>query len=622
MVVMTGRISTPHQDMHNIDASHAACEKYLRELYTGETKIVRLGERGSGNKLSRIAINEAKRLIATRTVDLVILEDLSRAYRNPAFQFSFAHLCVDHGTRLICYGDAIDTADEQWEIMLNVAVMRHSATVPEVRRRVRRTADHTFQRGGMVGKVGFGYRRVSAEEAAQGSGERVAKVPTDSPVLSEMRNQVLRGATYEAVADWLDDERILPGQYSVNGQWTGKLVETTLRNPMLHGERRFRETIHQLIYATGDHRREKNRDPLFRVVPELAHFTLEEHQELLDYMDARKRRRGESSRKDVSRKRTYWPGQHLLCAICSEPMYWLSRGQLRCCNAGPGRPRRCWNQTVVQAEMIRTKVLPALLEELRRRPTVYRQIVSAAWDESRRALQRASGRRESLMTEIREQERQVKEVTDLLLKLKSESLMGRLTEAELHLKRLRSELKALDADGDSPTVLPTMEMIEENLETVLLELSRTSYSFDELLRQMLPEFELIPVQALDSGQVRPRVRLHVPAGDGADATELIIDAFEEPLQIRFARAAADLKSSNSTWTLKQIGDALGLHKKVVCDALKYHTLMQAAGLAVPYRVLTVAPERAPRWRKQSLQGGTPEPRSDPGDPRPPGKSMA
>jgi len=168
-VVAIGRISTVHQDLENIEASYRYVEEYLRRLYHGPMRIKHLGEQASGMLTERATIREAEDLIATGEVDLVIAEDLARIYRNPRHQYNFVQDCVDTGTRVICVGDNLDTADENWEITMGAAALRHGLHIPDTRRRVRRTATHCFHNGGMVQKIRYGYRKLSPEEAASGA---------------------------------------------------------------------------------------------------------------------------------------------------------------------------------------------------------------------------------------------------------------------------------------------------------------------------------------------------------------------------------------------------------------------------------------------------------------------
>ncbi len=128
----------------------------------------------------RDTIEAAEEWIRSGVVDLVMAEDVSRIYRNPRYLWAFVQDCVDQDTRVICPADNFDTADEEWEAMLTIACVRHGLAIPDVRRRVRRTATHTFDKGGMVLKTRYGYRKLSREEADSGNfgpiGLRIAKV--------------------------------------------------------------------------------------------------------------------------------------------------------------------------------------------------------------------------------------------------------------------------------------------------------------------------------------------------------------------------------------------------------------------------------------------------------------
>ena len=99
-VLVLGPISTPHQQLESIEASYAFDEQYLKSRYQGRLHLKHLGERGSGLRTDRPTIMEAEEEIATGTWDLVIMEELSRAYRNPRHQYSFVQDAVDAGA---CY---------------------------------------------------------------------------------------------------------------------------------------------------------------------------------------------------------------------------------------------------------------------------------------------------------------------------------------------------------------------------------------------------------------------------------------------------------------------------------------------------------------------------------------
>lgn len=607
-VILIGRVSTEHQNIENIDASYEESERLLRKIYDGPVQIKRFGERGSGWKVSRRTIQEAEAEIETGQWDLVLTEDIGRAWRNPEYQYRLTHLCVDSRTRLICIGDGVDTADPNWKPILSAAIMRHGMTVPETRRRVRRTATYAFHKGGMVLKVCFGYHRLSIEEAASGEfgpvGLRIAKVEAATSVIREMRERVLRGEQYSLIASWLNGEGVEVGPYVVSGEWTGRLVEDILKNPILHGLRRFRDHEHQLIYKTGEHRREKNPHPETELVPELAHMTREEQESLWEVMRQRAPapRCSPHPRTGTPRKLTLWPGQHLRCRICGGLVYWQGRSDLRCSNASPGRPRTCWNQVLIDSRIVRAKLLPLLLNQLRQQPPLLSQLIDAAWHEFRRVLQRSERSTSDLEAQLRELRRDLSQLTDLLVqRAASPALLKRFDQTELEINLREEQLLAARHQGEQRELFVSRDDVVARLEDAILQLASTSFPFGRLMQRSFPEFFVVPVQALDTPQVHPRIKLLLPPlADGGEGTWLVIDAFESSLPIRFARQCSDLKKDADGLTLVQIGKQLGIGKKAVCEALKYARLMAERGTADPYVELTSPPIAASRWRTRSL----------------------
>ncbi len=288
VVVVIGRISTSGQDIENIDASYRVVKAYLADIYDGEMDIRFLGERASGMLTDRSTIREAEDLVNRGIVDLVISEDLSRIYRNPRHQYNFVQDAVDAGTRVICIGDNLDTADENWEVSMGTAALRHGLFIPDTRRRIRRTATDSFHKGGQVTKVRYGYRKLTKEEAASGEfgpeGLRMAKVGECTPVIHEMRRRLMKDRMVAPVVDWLNDEGISPGSYVKKGRWSKSGLKELMRDPILSGTRMFRDTLYSPIFKTGKHLRSKNPQPEFEQCPELAHMTLEEQKSMLDAM--------------------------------------------------------------------------------------------------------------------------------------------------------------------------------------------------------------------------------------------------------------------------------------------------------------------------------------------------
>lgn len=622
-VMILGRISTVHQNEENIEASYRYAEERLRQLFTGEIEIKHLGEQASGMRTDRPTIIEAEEEIATGEWDLVLAEDLSRIYRNPRHQFVFVQDAVDFGTRVICFGDNLDTADENWEVTMGAAVLRHGLHIPDTRRRVKRTATHAFHRGGMVQKLQFGFRKLTKEEAASGQfgpkDLRIAKVPELTDIIHKMRDLILAGMPYRAIADRLNDEAVLPGPYCTSRRWASRSVVEVFRNPLLSGTRTFRKCVSMPIFRTGRHRTIPNPEqPETEYYPELAHLTPEEHAEVLAVMDARlaehprHRKKFGKLFKHRPRSSSLFPGQLMRCGICGELLYWISPKQLQCRSARSDAVHRCWNHVQVMAEQVQAKVMPWFLEQARRCPEFWESFVESAWQEYQSTRSRS--------------DKEVSRVDDRILDLEARAanlvnaveqggdlsiLVAKLRDVQASLEKASSEKQALLDCGSGQVALPTREEFVARIDAAVLELAKSSMNFAALLRPLFAEFVIYPVQALDTDLVRPRARVRLcltPAAealpDGSDVAISIdacasatFDLFDPAVHIQHALACVAAKDQHPENQLRTIATRLGINYMTVKRALDYAKLMQAEGTGDdPYRVLTSEPANASRWR--------------------------
>jgi DNA invertase Pin-like site-specific DNA recombinase len=620
-VLVVGRISTIHQNIENIDASYRFVEGCLKKMYEGPISYKHLGEQGSGMRTDRATIVEAEDEIATGSWDLVITEDLSRFYRNPRHQYAFVQDAVDHETRVICIGDNLDTAEEGWEVALGAATLRHGLHIPDTRRRVKRTAQHAFHNGAMVQKVRFGYRKLSAQEAGAGGhgsrGLRIARESACTPIIREMARRVLEGAAYSAVARWLNDQEIAPGPYVTTGVWTGKLVQDLLRDPILHGTRTFGDVLSRTIYSTGRHKRRKNPEgPETEHHPELAHLSEEEHRALIRIMDERAGANRHASGPGHTlynrpRARSIWPGQHARCAACGALMYRYDDDQLKCKGAFRAKGEgSCWNHVQVSCQEVRDRVLPRLLDHCDQFPGFRRALADAAWSELQARERCRSRVHRAADEEVAALEKRVGNLTRAIeLGGDLDALVRQLAGVEEALKAARRRRAEQISSAASGPALGSRDEVERQLGMALRVLARTSFEFADLMRRVIPEFVIVPVQALDSGLVRPRARLTLRLSAltvGADAVvspapspgdlPMVIDLFEPPLHIKAVSACDGAKRADPGLSLEKIAARTGYGRMTVKRALAYARLMATEGTGEPYRELKQRPSMASRWK--------------------------
>ena len=619
-VVAMGRISTVHQDIENIEASHRYIQEYLSHIYKGPMQVTLLGEQASGMLTDRATIREAEDLVASGKVDLMIAEDLARIYRNPRHQYCFVQDCVDQGTRVICVGDNLDTADENWEVTMGAAALRHGLHIPDTRRRVRRTATHCFHKGGMVQKIRYGYRRLSADEAMSAQfgpkGLRIARRPECTPIIRGMMDRIIRGDSFASVADWLEAEGIEPGPYVEGERWTARLVVELLDDPILSGTRTFRDTICRPIFKTGKHKPVKNTEPETEHRPELAHLSAEEHEALRREIARRRAIRvsktgSRAKRRGIPRCRTFWPGQAAVCGVCGGPMYYSGR-HLRCRNSLPRFGGSCWNHVQVSAELTQRWTCRWLADFLSTDAELRQAMVNIVWEELDRPRRRATRNRPDLGREIAALERQAANLAAAIATGgQLTTLLEKLRAVESALEKARAA-RAAESDGAKdaePSI--SKRQVEQSLAEILGQLAANSFEIAGTLRRIFPQFVIQPVQALDSGQIRPRGRLTLrPAavleaagreskGQFADGELcIVLDLFDPPVHIFHLQSCLAAKESHPNMSLKAIAVLLGVNHMTVKRAFDYARLMQRAGASEPYREVHEPPHSASRWRRR------------------------
>ena len=613
-VIALGRISTIHQDVENITASYRYIENYLGRVYRGPLDITFLGEQASGMRTDRATIRQAEDMIAAGGVDLVIAEDLSRIYRNPRHQYNFVQDAVDVGTRVILIGDNLDTADENWEVTMGAAALRHGLHIPDTRRRVRRTATHAFHQGGMVQKIRFGYRKLSREEAALGAfgpkGLRIARIPVATPIIVDVSRRVIAGESYAVLADELNERGIVPGPYVTSGRWTSRVLAELLGDPILAGLRTFRDTICEPVFRTGRHRTLKSNTPETARYPELAHLSEAEFASLQEAIETRKRRRQtpkeSSARRGVARSRTFWPGQALRCGICGQ-LFHLAGRTLRCSQSSTRSGRRCWNRVQIKTTLVRRRLIEWLLPMVESAPDCRRYLIDRLYEFKRLLTSKTDAAEAAAVRKHEALRRQSEHLASAIAQGgKLDALVRRLQEVDAELKSLgkrasRTSRRQGATHGGHAA---------DDLQSMIEPLWEQSYPFADWLRRLIPDFIVYPAQALDTPQIRAVGILDVrldrftatetpDIGDSPRTFQIELPLYEESQPVKLLPACTALRREHPDWSLRRIAEQLKSNVMNVKRALDYARLMSAAGTDKPFQVLRQAPIAASRWRLRS-----------------------
>ena len=287
------------------------------------------------------------------------------------------------------------------------------------------------------------------------------------------------------------------------------MVRQYLENPLLHGERRRSQVKVERLRTRGHKVRRKNSNPLVKCWPTLAHLSTEEHEQILDEMNRRKKEHPRLRNKrqgalkkldDRLQSKTLFPGQLMTCSVCGGLFYWIGRDCLKCCNAGDPREGACWNHVQVDPTIARNgikQLLPRLIDE---QPAVTRVFLESVTAEYTAALRRENRELDTVAAQIKSLERERGHLIEAIKGGRIDSLVQELRVTEQKIAQQQDRQKALEQKSKSPALPPSRDEIRKALPEILDHLLKESYDFSDLLRRVIPVFEITPLRAVDSGK--------------------------------------------------------------------------------------------------------------------------
>jgi hypothetical protein len=196
------RISTDHQGQKSLEDQEALLRRFVHEHYSGHVRWSVVTGRGSGEYLDRKELAQAEELIESRTLDLIIAEDLARLCRRVK-AYEICEAAQDCGTRLIAINDHVDTARDDWHLGALFSVFRHESYTRDTGRRIRRTLRNRFAQGASS------IRSYMDMSNIRGPGPTPTSARTRRPAPSTTSGSgSSRGATYSEIADWLNAQNL------------------------------------------------------------------------------------------------------------------------------------------------------------------------------------------------------------------------------------------------------------------------------------------------------------------------------------------------------------------------------------------------------------------------------
>src|SRR5271165_257216 len=411
------RISTVHQDLHSLDDQEALLRRYIADHYDGPVSYHFLKSQGSGECVDRRELLEAEERVESDSVDVVICEDLARICRRN-YAVIFCENCQDHDTRLIALNDSIDTGRPDWQMNAMFSAYKHESYNKDTSNRIRRSLRNRFTQGGIVQTTIYGYIKPPGTKRDA----ELSKDPHAEPIYDEMFRRLEDGATFAEVADWLNGLGIPPGPYCRCDHWDHAMVARVVSNPIVKGVRVRNKKMSRRINKTG-RRRSVDAPPAERLERNCPHLAFidpgrfDRVNALLARRNSKFKRRlkdGIDPRKNVPKKKTRWPGQHLECGICGRLCRFGGHGQTDHLLCAGATEYVCWNATSVDCSLAAEKLIAAILAEITALPDFDEVLTDLIQKEVERIRSAQAGRRGDLEQERKTIERKLKNITEAL----------------------------------------------------------------------------------------------------------------------------------------------------------------------------------------------------------------
>jgi site-specific DNA recombinase len=619
-VLVIARISTVHQDKRSLDDQIAKAKEYLGQVYSGKIDWKIIQSQGSGEHLDRKELHEAEDFIEGGQCDLVISEDLARICRRKR-AYDFCELCIDHNTRLIAINDRIDTAVEGWEDSAFISTWHHERSNRDTSQRIRRSLRNRFNQGGVFQFVIYGYIKPPGAK----TDAEISKDPAAEPIYDEWFRKLEDGASYCEVADWLNAQKIPPGPFSQCKEWTGPSVGRVTHNLILKGVRVRNDKMSRRIHKTGHHVAVKAPPEarLTRVCPHLAFIEPERFDRVIAMLTVRnarykrKKQDGVDPRKNVSKKRTVWPGQHLRCGVCKREFYWSGVRGRKMMTCSGIHEYRCWNGVEISGELVCTRLTTVIFQHIMALP----EFDDTFMDDVRQQWLVLHGDQQKKKHDIDRRivgvKQDIANVTEAIAKMRhSRSLQEKLQELEKDEESL--ELAAADLARSLPPepVLPSIEDLKQKATEVFTKFAPDNQEVARLMRILIPKLKVYPVQLCDGGSIEleAHFRLNLAALTNRPSAhlcpslmtqEIVVDLFDKPQREKYREQVVRMRESGMTH--REIANHLGITLSATYRAAALQRLMDGRGLTDPYVSVTEPPSDTklkrhlhPRYRFEPL----------------------
>ena len=638
--VIYARYSTDEQSPRSIDDQVAKCRRFVESLNLGDVEFTAASDAAtSGEHTHRPGIDRVWEMIETKSVDLIVAEELSRLYRHSTRAMQLLEAAVDAGIRVIAIESHIDTAEPEgrWRLGGFFAGFKAEADNRETRHRIERTMEALWRDGYAVGPEYPGYRRIPTKPATD---REPAKGPFRdkrddrwTPTILRAFEMVESGMPSWRVAQFLTESGLPQSSRSRSAEWSYWQVITLIRNPVFYGVEAWRRRRSVRKFSLGKSVQVPNAPEkvLYREMPHLAHVPQYLWYAANRRMDENKRQKqsgDDHPLHGVPRDRRGPLSLLFVCDLCDGTMY-RDDGGYRCANSKrhPGSKDSmngiCWNRCIAQKPTVHRRIAESVVDTLTAQIGCFEALCEKVVEFVKRGTPESEARMKLLREREKELDRACKRLAEAIERRGDlEDLNERLAERQTERRDVRIELERLAEQAARTVPEPTFSDVRDTIDEVKTQLlGELGPEVGPLLRRLIKgKIRAVPYKLFDREQVSLRAHFELdllkllpeqwqqllsdrvsPAKleklSETSCISLVVDLFHRQKRIVYALRILELVRSGMTKS--DAARQLGLPETTATNAYKTGIAMEDQGLKDAYIKLDSMPDRPGRWTPKS-----------------------
>ncbi|MCX8131763.1 MAG: recombinase family protein [Clostridia bacterium] len=199
---------------------------YINKNKIGRIYSTYIDDNVSGSAFERRGLEKLKEDVLNRSIDMVVLKDLSRLGRNNAKTLLFLDFLEENGIRVITYDGRYDSYRDNDTV--GIDTWYNERYIRDISRKIRASIHYKIQKGEYIGSAPYGYRKSDIHK------NRLCIEPFEASVVKEVFEYYKQGHGYAYIAKYLNLKGYLPP--SLRGTWNAISVKRILCNAVYTGD--------------------------------------------------------------------------------------------------------------------------------------------------------------------------------------------------------------------------------------------------------------------------------------------------------------------------------------------------------------------------------------------------